>query len=45
VLEYARRYSTSAVVLPVFDRETFYRVVLSNPATGYSEEFVNQQAQ
>jgi hypothetical protein len=32
-LEYARRYSTATVALPVFDREVSYRVVLSNPAT------------
>lgn len=45
VLEYARRYSSAAVELPVFDREASYRVILSNPATGYREQFDNQRAQ
>ena len=45
VLEYARRYSTATVDLPVFDRAASYRVVLSNPATGYREAFINQRAQ
>lgn len=45
MLEYARRYSTATVDLPVFDRTASYRVVLSNPVTGYREEFINQRAQ
>jgi hypothetical protein len=45
VLEYARRYSKATVALPVFGRAASYRVVLSNPATGYREEFINQRAQ
>ena len=44
-LEYARRYSTSIIELPVFDRSASYRVVLSHPKTGYREEFTNQRAQ
>lgn len=44
-LEYARRYTSAIVDLPIFDRAASYRVVLSDPATGYREEFVNQRAQ
>ena len=44
-LEYARRYTTSTVDLPVFDNQALYRVILSDPSTGYHEEFLNQRAQ
>lgn len=44
-LVYARRSSTPAVVLPVFDSTTTYRVVLSDPSTGYREQFEQQTVQ
>lgn len=45
LLVYARRYPSAMIDLPVFDSTTSYRVVLSNPATGYREVFINQRIQ
>lgn len=44
-LVYARRYSNPQVTLPIYDLSASYRVILSNPATGYRQEFINQRAQ
>lgn len=43
-LIYARRYPGPQVTLPVFDNQASYRVVLSEPESGYRELFEGQRA-